>query len=419
MSVQKIPVALCAFVACSAFAFEGPTADTWHVPALRTHARNEGIREEIEGDPDRVLPKSDHLRAAVDTEFYKRSTLAEDYYHGLGFWLDSRIEAEPHAALRLNLRPILYNGTSSQGYNHAFGFFVLAGVTWAATLPPLGVTVEARGGDLDRQTLGVGLTLEEKEMNGLGLQLARGDFKARTLVNGTGGYYFLNDLWYQDVSYRDGLFGASGQLIARDGPSSPADGRPTFTLFSTREWVPGLRHRLEAGLRGGGTGGLAAVDYRGGIGNGRFEWLASGAVRHYDRAFVNRLATQMSPVYLAYDQADKPFANVFNLWIRGEKIRSAALSVEAHYRITPHFGLLTGQELATFRYETSHITENFYFYRVGLEIFPLDTRRDRLTLNIANKLVRTPFEPRNLYVSAGDREIKRQSYFWATAHFEI
>ena len=88
-----------------------------------------------------------------------------DFYHGNGYWIDLRSEFRPHPDLNLNLKFDVTQGTSSNGPTYLAMMVPHVGVTFRAH-SILGLEWEFRLSDIDRQTIGTGLFIEEKETVG-------------------------------------------------------------------------------------------------------------------------------------------------------------------------------------------------------------------------------------------------------------
>lgn len=156
--------------------------------AQHTQARtlNQDLRSQIDQDPNRVLPQGDSWSLAGDLQIYWHIDKNEnDFYHS-GYWLNLFSEYRPLDRLAINLKLATVNPSNSYGYNSPALIIPFLSASYFDTFFDGDVKVSARGGDLDRQTLGAGLLASEKEMSGLYLEALVYDFRASFIKPGTG-----------------------------------------------------------------------------------------------------------------------------------------------------------------------------------------------------------------------------------------
>ena len=127
---------------------------------------NSNLKQELEVDSDRVLTKSNHVLFAVDGSAYQRFLGTKDFYHGTGYWLQFRTEVSPHELYKVNIRTIFYSGNSSSGYAAPIGFYNLLGLegSWPSKIN--GGVLSGRVLDIERQTVGRGLLIQDREFFG-------------------------------------------------------------------------------------------------------------------------------------------------------------------------------------------------------------------------------------------------------------
>lgn len=172
--------------------------------------RNEKLREQVAQDPDRILPKTNYFSAAVDADFFKPAyverKISERYsanpYHGNGYWIESRFERVPIESIRLNVKLIPWFGTSSFGYSARSQLFSLAAGSWEDQLFRSDWKFRFRVSDLELQTFGGGLIIQDRPVNGGRSEFEHGDILLRFTVDGTGGLTTPGDTYDHHI----GLF---------------------------------------------------------------------------------------------------------------------------------------------------------------------------------------------------------------------
>jgi len=268
--------------------------------AFFQYAPNRAVREEVEQHEFRILPRSDTFVMALDGDFFKPVFVGsgegdyyrEDFYHGNGYWLDLRGEFQPTKHLVLNLRTTLTQGTTSNGPTFNALVIPRLGLTYRQS-GFLGLEWETRLGDVDRQTLGSGIFIEQKETAGGTIAARGGDFHARLLVDGTGSFTLDGGVAALEVIYGEGVLGATVMMLERDVGYRPP--QFTGTLFSKGSFTEGFGYRAEAGGNELNYAALAGLDYE--VELDRFKLRIGPQYRHYGRKLFGDLANRFYGVY--------------------------------------------------------------------------------------------------------------------------
>src|SRR4051794_18672278 len=87
-------------------------ADTYFL-----HTRNEDLRSQAAGQPERLVPDPKYFSFVADAYLYKPWGDTAFYYHGNGYWVNLFAEARPLEDVSLNLKLSPYDGASSYGYS--------------------------------------------------------------------------------------------------------------------------------------------------------------------------------------------------------------------------------------------------------------------------------------------------------------
>lgn len=164
---------------------------------------NVDLRETVAEQPWRVAPGDRSWATAADVRFSYSANMAKSdihpgFYHG-GTYNELYGEVEPFENWILNLR--LTTGVVSYSYGATAAGFVhpWPALTYRASGERL--SVRGRAGDLDRQTLGAGLTLQDEELSGIrgvaGIEdVGPANMRAVVMWAGTGGFQVDGDARY-------------------------------------------------------------------------------------------------------------------------------------------------------------------------------------------------------------------------------
>jgi hypothetical protein len=347
---------------------------------------NHQLGSEIEGETDRMIVKSDWFSAAVDGQSYLRSLGIKDFYHGIGYWIQARTEFRPHEYFHLNVRSIFFSGSFSGGYTeptanyHLFSFYGI----WPE--PVAGGVLEGRAMDIDRQTIGHGLMIEEKEMAGVYLEWSRDGHSVRLLGEGTGGLLLGDDLANLEVQIFDGYFG--GGILgwtASDQSGLTVNRAPLHYLTSSQTFSSsGFGYYTEVGSRHSKYAGLLGLQYE--ATSTSWKMRSRLQARHYADGFGDEFVGAIQQMYVSYDQYDKRFTNAANIFPYDDDVDVYSLIVDFDFEIDRYWSTHVRNEIGTFDFKK--LDDNrFYFYRAGVSYFPLPNRKESLTLFASNKVL--------------------------------
>lgn len=339
---------LTAFLSGAAYAHEEPM-----------RLVNADLAPQIASQKFRVLPQYPALSLAMDTHFFYRVAWQFPYYHA-GYWMDNLFELRPVKKLAMNGRFIFYNPAMSYGAVSHFYFHPLMSFAWTDNLKDYGladIKIRFRLMDLDRQTLGAGLTLEQKEMSGVHFSLTSGDFRFRYLQDGTGGYDISGDVNYLQLDYKDNLIG----LYAFHNHF----GRAGFVgVYSTTRLLDWLETRAEFSTRHGVYAGLAGVNAHGDVGPS-IHLTGDLQFRAYQADYARDIKGRIEHDYLTIAQEDKPFTDSMNVFVHDDDVYVSALRVGAVVPLWKALKFTTDHELAVFHYKKAGV-QNHYFFRYAV-----------------------------------------------------
>jgi hypothetical protein len=156
---------------------------------------NQNVCNEIRQQPDRLIPQNSFFCVAVDGNTFLRALGTEDFYHGFGHWTQVRTEVSPNNFFKINMRSVFYSGSSSEGYANPGGYYNLFSFKGTLPEPLFGGTLSIRIVDLDRQTVGAGLFVQDKESVGGILLWDFDSYDLRILKESTGLFFLGDDIW--------------------------------------------------------------------------------------------------------------------------------------------------------------------------------------------------------------------------------
>ena len=354
--------------------------------AYLQYAPNANLMEEVDANPFRILPRSDHYAFAVDTDFFKPLFLGAgntnyyryDFYHGNGYWLSLRSELKPVQNLTLNLKLNMTHGTSSNGPTYLAQIFPMVGITFQDDL--FGFHLKGRLSDIGRQTTGVGLFIEEKETEGGYFLAEKNDFKLKIMVDGTGSYRIDGGVIASDISFWNGLLGGVLFIQETETPYHP----PALmeTLYSKHEWGKHFSYGVEAGLDINSWAAMSFVRYENNFGNFHF-WLKP-QLRHYGARVLGELPGKISQNYVSYDQNDKAFMNIMNVFPYGDDVTTYSSQLNAEWLMNWFYRFYTELEGVSFQFKQRSSIRQL-FYRAGVKFFPLKNREENFGFLIGNK----------------------------------
>jgi hypothetical protein len=382
------------------------------VTSPRTALLNRELQAEILGDRQRGLPSHARVSWALDAEFFRRTTGASDFYHGVGHWLTNRLEFRPSSSVVLNLKSIAYNGTASLGYTGASGVYHLPVLTLRSDVSGEGVAT-ARIGDLGRVTYGAGLTIEERETNGVDASVFWPWVGVRARADGTGGYQLNGDLRYLEV-VEGGSRAGLGVLTGVGEPEIPASVHAWldwpfvlegFTVSPALEWA--RRNSRDAGLL------RLRLTHQ----SSRFFAEFVPQVRWYQEGFAKGW-TDRELVTVSYDQHSVPYTNSFNIFLVDAEVLASSVRLDLNVRINDGVSLRSENEAGTFSYKDL-ATHRFYFYSHAVELRPFGDREDSLLLGVGNRRLQDSATAPPTISRIQGRKLIQEPHFWLSAVFRL
>lgn len=358
---------------------------------------NEKLAEQVANESWRILPRGDHYSLAVDADFFKPAFFGSDqtnyykydFYHGNGYWIDLRTEFKPVPDLALNLKIDVTHGTSSNGPGYQALLIPHGAITFRKP-DLLGMNWETRLSDLARQTVGNGLFIEEKDVEGGYLLAEAGDFRGKVMVDGTGNFRLEGGVITFDLSFWNHLVGATGFIQEIDTDFSPP--QLMGTLYSRKSWSNGFSYGLELGGDQAGVAGLSYVEWTGAL--SQFQFSFKPQVRHYGRGLLGTLPGRVQHLYVAYDQNDKPYTNFMNIYSYGDNVNTYSMLMNFEYEANSFYKIYAEPEILRFQYQDRASVQAIYF-RTGFKFYPFKNRMDEIGVLVGNKYLIASTNSRN------------------------
>lgn len=393
-----------------------------------TPLRNEHLATQVKDDPSRILPKGENYTLAADGTMFWHWTGADSYYHS-GYWIDAYAEYEPIQSFILNLRWSFINPALSYGYTSTSYNFMRPALTWYNQ-----VTKDARvtvvAGDLDRQTLGLGLILEDKNMSGARINAQYRDVSLGILRNGTGGYFVSGDLEVFNLDYngivRTGL--QYGYIIMGDDerrasrfPTQTTDPFGTAYLqipikdmvYLGGEW--GWRFPQDGktktatlahlGIKYHDPGDLFFVD----------SWVQW---RRYHDGFAAGWRTHIEHDYLGFEHLDKNYLATENIIVNDDASTTTGARLKLHVNPKGVYQASIDQEWGVTKYKYFK-RDLFHFHREAVTYCPQMPKKNCVSFLYANKVVDTNNLPNINDVDLAKPYFKALPYFGVEGAFSL
>lgn len=376
---------------------------------ISARPHNYELREQLEVDSNRVLNVSDSYSLAVDGRLF-RNFRGDEYYHG-GYWVDAFAELRQIDPIRLNIRGMFYNPAASYGYSATSYFHALLGVSYIDRIGDFNL----RGifFDLDRQTLGAGLTLEDKEMSGLIAEISNDTFGFKYLVNGTGGYDHSGDIWYYEAFLFNRVLGLSTF-------KTNLRGKPFFNVFSIVPVGSYLEIAAEGSQRNLSYAGMASATVK--SVSEMYTLKLKYQYRRYQESYADEIVSKIDYDSVSYEQRDYPVTNSMNIFSIDDNVTVNSIIFNGQAKLFKYengarwIGL-TENELYRFDYREREIKQG-YFYKHSIGLCPIKYRDDCLMIYATNKSVhqKTPTIVNDL----GNRFLFEKAYYLgAEARFRM
>lgn len=377
---------------------------------------NQHLCEEIDGEPWRLIPSTSWFCAAVDGQAFYRNLGTADFYHGAAHWTQLRTQISPAQDLyALNIRSIFYSGSSSNGYAEPTGNYHLFSFrgTWPEKI--LGAKWVTRVIDLDRQTVGAGLFVQEQESNGLISVLDWDSWQLMLRIESTGWFVIDDDVWNPEISFWEKRLGV-GYLHFREVDDFGVRRDPymySYLDLVVNDW----NLRAEGGYRNNTVAGLL------GIGTykyfGQLQIQALVEARTYGEGFAENIERQIEHQYISYDQYDKRFSNTMNIFVLDDNldVYSSILNFKFALNHFHRFGFLN--EVAHFAYKSLDPFTR-YFYRAEYGYCPVTGREDCLYLFGSNKvLTQSYYRPPQFLSVENEFLFRERPYVGIEGHFSF
>ncbi len=352
--------------------------------------KNHDLANDLKNDSNRTIQKFEMADFAIDAETWMRSIGldTQDFYHGVGYWIQARAEIRPNPFLAVNSRTILYSGSSSEGYASPTGLYSLIGFsgTWPEQI--FNSTLKIRIVDLERQNVGSGLLVQDREMNGALVQLSNELYTLRLLGDSTGALVYKDDLVNAEFSSFEGWLGV-GAAYWTQGKSQAGlaiNRDPYFYLISSQSFLDDrLLYSLEAGERNRKNAGLISLSYM----DQQDDLTLKSKIEYriYKVGFGKDFVGQIENQYISYDQYDKSYTNAMNVFTSSDSADVYALHLDVHYRMNSRWKIETLNELGLFNYSDNQADISYYFYRAGFSYCPIMNRDDCVTIFSSNKVL--------------------------------
>lgn len=383
--------------------------------AYLSYNYNQNLRQELASQPYRILPINEKWAFAIDADFYKPVFLNNlnsesytfDFNHGNGYWLDLRAEFSPVRNLVFNLKTTFTQGTSSNGPSYLFTPFARVGVSYR--FGEDSTEHEIRLSDIDRQTIGNGIFVEDKVIAGGYWKSTWDETQLRFLIDGTGTFQLDGGMYATELSFFNRGLGASLYLFEA-GRFGDYNTSPTGTVF---------------GRLGGGnltTGFEGAFNYRSWAGLVYLKWRVTSEpwsfeikpqVRYYAKKIMGNLAGDIENVYVAYELNDTPFMNFMSIMSYGDDVLAYGSLAKVSYRPNHFYQLYFEGEPTFLAYRGALAPLKFLFFRTGFKLYPMQNREDALGFLIGNKYLAASSSSFGFrrYTTPVDVDIENRSIF--------
>lgn len=355
--------------------------------AFMPFAPNEKLIEEVKDQPFRLFPKSEKFAFAIDADFFKpifaggegQKFYKYDFYHGNGYWMTTRGEFKPIPQLTLNVKVNVTHGTSSNGPTYQALIIPMVGITYNEQLGD--THFEFRLSDINRQTVGTGLFIEQKETDGGYVMVSHGDFVGKFMVDGTGSYRLDGGVLSLDLSYANGLVGLTGFVNETETVFQPP--QTIATLYSKHTFDNGLGYGIEGGIDSEAKAAMVYGEYKATWFEKLNLWFKP-QVRHYGKNILGSLPGKVAHNYIAYDQNDKPFTTLMNIFAYGDNVTTYSTQLNLEYVFNPFYRVYAENEYIRYDYKATGILQQVYF-RTGFKLYPFKDRIDNVGFLVGNK----------------------------------
>jgi hypothetical protein len=355
--------------------------------AYMDYMPSENVIAEVKDEPYRLFPKNDRYAFTIDADFFKpiftggdnSKFYKYDFYHGNGYWLTARGEFKPIDQFTLNLKLNLTHGTSSNGPSYLALIIPMVGLTYEEDLG--GFHFKFRLSDINRQTIGTGLFIEDKETDGGYIIATKDQFTGKLMVDGTGSYRLDGGVLAVDLSFWNGYVGTSVFVNETETVFQPP--QVMGTLYSKQSYDNGMGYGAEVGFDQDNWSGILYGEYRTELFN-RFNLWFKPQTRYYGKGILGQLPGKVSHNYIAYDQNDKPFTNLMDIFAFGDDVNTYSAQLNLEYAFNIFYRVYAETEFLRYDYHDAGVLQQMYF-RTGFKFYPFKDREDHFGFLVGNK----------------------------------
>ncbi|MCB0407276.1 MAG: hypothetical protein KDD34_03670, partial [Bdellovibrionales bacterium] len=381
--------------------------------------KNHDLGSEIKNDSQRLIPEFQFARFAIDGDTWARSLGVNDFYHGVGYWIQGRTEVNPNPFLFINVRTIAYSGSSSEGYANPTGFYNLISFTgnWPQQFDSY--SLKLRIVDLERQNIGFGLLVQDREMNGALIELSNENHNFRFLGDSTGALVSGDDLVNAQTQLFHGWIGGGASFWTQSQSQSqlPKNRDPYYYITSSHKFFENqLGYEVEFGQRNSAHSGLIAFSFN----RQKDFWSLQSKLeaRNYQAGFGKDFVGRIEHQYVSYDQYDKAYTNAMNLFTKSDRASIYTLHLNIKYEINDTWKLESLNEIGTFDFRDNNEYSSFYFYRAGIDYCPIEKRDDCISMFTSNKVLNVSYNrPPHQLSYSNVSFFKRVDYFGFEGRF--
>jgi hypothetical protein len=327
--------------------------------------RNADLKKQVDAQSYRTLPCTETSCFAIDGHLFYRTTSPEAflYYHG-GYWFDGFIELNPSKSLSFNSRLAVFHPAASYGVVSTAKILPFLAITWSENLTRyhLGnIDARIRWLDLDQQTLGAGLSLEDKDMAGLFLEFAGGVSRLRFVLDGTGGYMVARDLWYAQLDFWEERIGV--YTFSLNSFSSPH----AFGAFSKLPLGNGLRLDSELSARQSAWAALGRIHQNSSW--GPLTLRTSVQARYYGSGYASDIKGQIDHDYIPISYENRSYLISENIFSFGDDVLATGARIQLGLELSKLWRI--GLDLESTRFDFMSIEDvERIFYRSDLSFCP-------------------------------------------------
>jgi hypothetical protein len=291
---------------------------------------NRDLKSQVADDPNRTLPQGDNYNLAGDLLFFWNVDQGEDDFYHSGYWLNLFGEYRPLERLALNLKVAALNPSNSYGYNGSGLVIPFFSASYSDEFFNF-IKVSLLAFDLDRQTLGGGLLISEKEMSGMLWTTQIQNFRLAWVKPGTGVFNYGGDADIIKADWNNDLIGGYGSRFSvpeigsnwvqdesgtfRDPQGEKASWEYVsfFGIYSQFRHSSGIYYQAEYTKRPSNEA-QAHLERIGWAGDGNiFSTKLWAEHRQYDLAFFDGIVGRVDQDYVTIEDREKEVFNTMNI----------------------------------------------------------------------------------------------------------